>query len=166
MITPLLLEKFQKYLGKKHVFYEEADLITYSYDAASLVPNLPSIILQPASNESLSKAIELCNENGLSITVRGAGTNLSGGTVPSPGGAVILTNALDRILDINREDMYAVVKPGVITATLAKAAQERGLFYPPDPGSQAVSTLGGNVAETPEGLGALNTALPGIMCLD
>jgi glycolate oxidase len=91
----------------------------------------------------------------LPLTVRGAGTNLSGGTIPSPEGVVVLTNALDRILEINAADMYAVVQPGVVTAKLAAAAEAKGLFYPPDPGSQAVSTLGGNVAENAGGLRGL-----------
>jgi glycolate oxidase len=87
--------------------------------------------------------------------VRGAGTNLSGGTIPLPEGVVVLTNALNKILEINAEDMYAVVQPGVITAKLASAVEAKGLFYPPDPGSQAVSTLGGNVAENAGGLRGL-----------
>jgi len=97
----------------------------------------------------------LCNENSLPLTVRGAGTNLSGGTIPSPNGVVLLTNALNKILEINEEDMYAVVQPGVITAKFAAAVEAKGLFYPPDPGSQAVSTLGGNVAENAGGLRGL-----------
>jgi len=99
--------------------------------------------------------VRLCNENRLPLTVRGAGTNLSGGTVPSSSGVVVLTNALNQILEINEADMYAVVQPGVITAKLAAAVEARGLFYPPDPGSQAVSTLGGNVAENAGGLRGL-----------
>jgi len=97
----------------------------------------------------------LCNENLLPLTVRGAGTNLSGGTIPSPEGVVVLTNALDRILEINEEDMFAVVQRGVVTAKLAEAVEAKDFFYPPDPGSQAVSTIGGNVAENAGGLRGL-----------
>jgi glycolate oxidase len=98
---------------------------------------------------------KLCNDNGLPLTVRGAGTNLSGGTIPHPGGVVVLTNGLNRILEINEADMYAVVEPGVVTAQFAAEVAKRGLFYPPDPGSQAVSTIGGNVAENAGGLRGL-----------
>jgi glycolate oxidase len=80
---------------------------------------------------------------------------LSGGTIPLPGGVVILITALNEIIEINEEDLYAVVQPGVITAKLAAEVESRGLFYPPDPGSQAVSTLGGNVAENAGGLRGL-----------
>ncbi len=97
----------------------------------------------------------LCNDHGLPLTVRGAGTNLSGGTIPHAGGVVVLTNALNQILEINEADLYAVVQPGVVTAKLAQAVEAKGLFYPPDPGSMAVSTLGGNVAENAGGLRGL-----------
>jgi glycolate oxidase len=80
--------------------------------------------------------VRLCNENGLPLTVRGAGTNLSGGTVPLPGGVVIVTNGMKSILEINEADMYAVVQPGVVTAKLAAAVEAKGLFYPPIPAAR------------------------------
>jgi glycolate oxidase len=150
-----LVNKFCELLGKENVFQDEADRLAYSYDAAALDSCLPSIILRPTTSEALGQAVRLCNENGLPTTVRGSGTNLSGGTIPKPGGIVIVTVALDKILEINEEDLYAVVQPGVITAKFAAAVEARGLFYPPDPGSQAVSTLGGNVAENAGGLRGL-----------
>jgi FAD/FMN-containing dehydrogenase len=112
-------------------------------------------VVRPTCDEALGRTVRLCSQNGLPLTVRGAGTNLSGGTVPLPGGVVVATNGLNRILEINSEDMVAVVEPGVVTAKFAAAAQSRGLFYPPDPGSQSVSTLGGNVAENAGGLRGL-----------
>nr|HID58802.1 FAD-binding protein [Desulfobacterales bacterium] len=150
-----LLKEFQRILGRENVFHEKTDLLTYSYDAAVLEPVLPGLVLRPTTCEALSSAIRLCNENNLSMTVRGAGTNLSGGTVPAEDGVVLLTNALNRIIEINEEDMYGVVEPGVVTARFAGAVEAKGLFYPPDPGSQAVSTLGGNVAENAGGLRGL-----------
>lgn len=155
MISKPLIKEFENILGKENVFLEEADLLTYSYDAAVLDPVLPSIALRPRTSEALGRSVRLCNENGLPLTVRGAGTNLSGGTIPKSQGVVLLTNALDQILEINAEDMYAVVQPGVVTAKFAAAVEARGLFYPPDPGSQAVSTMGGNVAENAGGLRGL-----------
>lgn len=155
MITRALLQEFQNILGSENVFTEEADLLTYSYDAAVLDPVLPALAVRPRTSEALGRAVKLCNDNGLPLTVRGAGTNLSGGTIPNRRGVVVLTNALDRILEINLEDMYAVVQPGVVTARFAAQVEAKGLFYPPDPGSQAVSTLGGNVAENAGGLRGL-----------
>ena len=150
-----LLKEFRRVLGEENVFSDEADRLTYSYDAAPLSPVVPSVVLRPTSSEALGEAVRLCAENRMPITVRGAGTNLSGGTIPAEKGAVIVTNGLNKILELNQEDLYAVVQPGVITAKLAAAAEAAGLFYPPDPGSMAVSTLGGNVAENAGGLRGL-----------
>ncbi len=116
---------------------------------------MPGLVVRPATGEALGQVVRLCNQNRIALTVRGAGSNLSGGTIPIAGGVVVVTNALNRIEEINEQDMYAVVQPGVVTAKLAAAVEAKGLFYPPDPGSQAVSTLGGNVAENAGGLRGL-----------
>jgi len=155
MINWALLREFNTILGRENVFTDPEDLATYAYDAAVVKPVVPSLALRPTTGDALSRVVRLCNENRLPMTVRGAGTNLSGGTVPKPKGVVVLTNALNKILEINETDMYAVVQPGVVTAKLAAKVEEKGLFYPPDPGSQAVSTLGGNVAENAGGLRGL-----------
>lgn len=155
MVSNALIREFKKIVGQENVFSDITDRVTYSYDAAVVEPVVPAVALRPTSGEALSQVVRLCNENLLPLTVRGAGTNLSGGTIPSPEGVVVLTNALDRILEINEEDMFAVVQPGVVTAKLAAAVEAKGLFYPPDPGSQAVSTIGGNVAENAGGLRGL-----------
>jgi len=155
MISLTLLNEFNRLLGRENVFTEKADLVTYSYDAAVLNSVVPEVVLRPVKSDMLGKIVGLCNESSVPVTVRGAGTNLSGGTIPSANGVVLVTNALNNILEINEEDMYAVVQPGVITAKLAAAVEAKGLFYPPDPGSQAVSTIGGNVAENAGGLRGL-----------
>lgn len=156
MASKALVAEFEAVVGKDNVFADPADRVTYSYDAAVLESVMPALAVRPTTGEALAAAVRLCNENRLPLTVRGAGTNLSGGTVPAgTEGVVVLTNGLKRILEINAEDMYAVVQPGVITAQLAAAVEARNLFYPPDPGSQAVSTLGGNVAENAGGLRGL-----------
>ncbi len=155
MASQALVKEFKRILGKEQVFLEESDRATYAYDAAVMEPVLPAIVLRPRSAGELGRVTALCHENGLPLTVRGAGTNLSGGAIPSPGGVVVLTTALNKILEINEADLYAVVQPGVITAHLMAAVEARGLFYPPDPGSMAVCTLGGNVAENAGGLRGL-----------
>lgn len=150
-----LIKEFQHILGKPYFFPELEDRMTYSYDAAVLEPKIPCAVAMPGSSDIMGQIVSLCYENSIPVTVRGAGTNLSGGTVPLENGIVLLTNRLNRILEINEQDMYAEVEPGVITAGLARAVEKKGLFYPPDPGSQAVSTLGGNVAENAGGLRGL-----------
>lgn len=155
MISGLLMKEFTDLIGRENVFADKADLVTYSYDAAVLKQVVPAVILRPSNYELVGKIVGLCNENSVPVTVRGAGTNLSGGTIPTANGVVLVTNSLNNILEINEEDMYAIVQPGVITAKLAAAVEAKGLFYPPDPGSQAVSTIGGNVAENAGGLRGL-----------
>jgi glycolate oxidase len=150
-----LKKDFEALVGKENVMESESDRFSYAYDAAVLDPVLPGLVVRPESREALGRVVKLCNDNGLPLTVRGSGTNLSGGTIPSKGGVVVLTNALNKIIEINEADLYAVVEPGVITARFAAEVAARGLFYPPDPGSQAVSTLGGNVAENAGGLRGL-----------
>jgi glycolate oxidase len=155
MSMEALAKELAALAGAENVYTHEADLHAYSYDAAVLKEVRPGVVVRPTRGEDLGRVVALCNREGLPLTVRGAGTNLSGGTVPEAGGVVALTSGLNRIQEINPADLYAVVEPGVVTAALAKAAVGRGLFYPPDPGSQAVSTLGGNVAENSGGLRGL-----------
>jgi len=150
-----LIKKFEELVGKENVFSSESDRRSYAYDAAVLDSETPAIVVRPTDTEQLGAVVKLCYENDLAIVPRGAGTNLSGGTIPTKTSVVLLTNGLDRILEINEQDLYAVVEPGVITAPFAAEVAKRGLFYPPDPGSQAVSTLGGNVAENAGGLRGL-----------
>ena len=156
MLKPVLIEAFRKIAGPPNVMDSEADRHCYSYDAAVLQPVVPALVVRPETTEALGKVVKLCGDNGLPLTVRGSGTNLSGGTIPDPrDGIVVLTNALNRIIEINEADLYAVVEPGVVTARFAAEVESRGLFYPPDPASLSVSTLGGNVAENAGGLRGL-----------
>ncbi|OIQ52064.1 putative FAD-linked oxidoreductase [Pseudodesulfovibrio hydrargyri] len=155
MTKEAIIKEFETIAGAENVMTGETDRHAYSYDAAVLDSVMPALVVRPRTSEVLGAVTKLCNDNGLPLTVRGAGTNLSGGTIPHPGGVVVLTNGLNRILEINEADMYAVVEPGVVTAQFAAEVAKRGLFYPPDPGSQAVSTLGGNVAENAGGLRGL-----------
>ncbi|MGD9210326.1 MAG: FAD-linked oxidase C-terminal domain-containing protein [Desulfobacteraceae bacterium] len=155
MFSNALVKEFQAIVGKENVLQGEVDRQAYSYDAAVLEPVVPAMAVAPTTSEELGKVVRLCNENGIPLTPRGSGTNLSGGTIPEQKGIVLLTNALNKILEINKQDLYAVVQPGVITANFAAEVVKQGLFYPPDPGSMAVSTLGGNVAENAGGLRGL-----------
>ncbi len=155
MSNEALIKEFAAVVGDENILTGEAERHSYAYDAAVLESQMPAFAVRPTTSEQLGKVVALCNENGLPLTVRGAGTNLSGGTIPSKGGVVVLTNNLNKIIEINKDDLYAVVQPGVVTAKFAAAVAKEGLFYPPDPGSQAVSTLAGNVAENAGGLRGL-----------
>jgi glycolate oxidase len=155
-ISPALVSDFKNIIGPDGVLTEETDRLSYAYDAAVLNQVVPGLVVLPANEEQLGRTIKLAYDAGLPITVRGSGTNLSGAVIPqSSETVVILTNKLNKILEINQEDLYAVVEPGVLTAKFAATVAAQGLFYPPDPGSQAVSTLAGNVALNAGGLRGL-----------
>lgn len=155
MIKNSLLRELEGLIGQTNVLTDEVDLYSYSYDGAVEKPVSPDIVLVPEKTEDLGRIISLLNEEKIPAIVRGAGTNLSGGTIPVKKGAVIVTTKLNRILEINSNDMYAVVEPGVVTTKFAETVDKNGLFYPPDPASQNVSTLGGNVSENAGGLRGL-----------
>ena len=156
MLSLSFIKEIEKIIGRENVLTGEADRQNYAYDAAVLPPVVPGLVVRPTRTDQLGPLIQKCYEEGIPITIRGSGTNLSGGTIPdSTDAVIILTNSLDRILEINEEEMYAVVEPGVITCDLAAAVAARGLFYPPDPGSMSVSTMGGNIAENAGGLRGL-----------
>ena len=151
-----LAKDFEKILGKENVFCSEADRHSYSYDSAVLESVVPALVVKPTSVEQLGKVIATAYSKGIPITVRGAGSNLSGGTIPdSENSIVVLTQGLNKIVEINQDDLYAVVESGVVTANFAREVSAKNLFYPPDPGSQAISTIGGNIAENAGGLRGL-----------
>ena len=156
MASQALIKDFEDLIGKENVFTSEADRQSYSFDSAVLEPVVPAMVLRPTTTEQLGLCVKKLYDNGIPMTVRGAGTNLSGGTIPDHSDTVVvLSTGLNRILEINPNDLYAVVEPGVITADFAAAVAKKNLFYPPDPGSQAVSTIGGNIAENAGGLRGL-----------
>lgn len=130
MITKSIVNSLTDILGPEYVLTDAEDMMTYSYDAAVLDPQMPGVAVMPGNTEEMGRIVKLCHENGIPLTVRGAGTNLSGGTIPQGTGLVLLTGRLNRILEINEADMYAVVQPGVVTADLAAAVEAKGLFYP------------------------------------
>ncbi len=129
--------------------------IAYSYDATAMLAQAPEAIVFVESAQQVSDVLKLANAEGFKVVPRGSGTNLSGGTIPVENGIVLVTVKMDRILEIDPRNLTALVQPGVLTARIDEAAAAHGLFYPPDPGSMQVSTIGGNVAENSGGLRGL-----------
>jgi glycolate oxidase len=156
-----ILRRLEELLGKSKVFSSDSDLLCYSYDSAPLVFGKPEAVVQVASEDDVRLVLEFAAQEDLPVTTRGSGTGLSGGSVPVRGGIVLLTTAMNRIIDMDADDLSVVVEPGVITADLHAAVEERGLFYPPDPGSMKISTIGGNVAENAGGLRGLKYGITG-----
>lgn len=137
-------------VGEEGYLDSPEDLVNYSYDAY-LPEALPDAVLLPQSTEQVSAVMKLAQRESIPVTPRGAGTNIVGGTVPVRGGIVLCFTRMNKILEIRPEDRYAVVEPGVVNGELQTAVGRYGLFYPPDPASLNVSTIGGNVAENAGG---------------
>jgi glycolate oxidase len=130
------------------------ELTVYSYDATRMT-SLPWAVARPAEAREVSQILQLANRERFPVVPRGAGTGMSGGSVPVQGGVVLSFERMNRIVGIDGETMTAVVEPGVITGDLQREAERLGLFYPPDPASSAFCTIGGNVAECAGGLRAV-----------
>lgn len=146
------ITRLQTITGPAHVLHSPEDLTTYAYDGSPGSQVLPTAVVQPGSTEEVSAVLALAYENDVAIVPRGSGTGLSGGSIPSEESVVVQLSRMDRIIEIDEVNLTAHVEAGVITADLAAAAAQRGLFYPPDPGSMKISTVGGNVAENSGGL--------------
>ncbi|WP_298270874.1 FAD-linked oxidase C-terminal domain-containing protein [Geobacter sp.] len=142
-------------VGPGQTLTDTESLACYAYDSTPEHESRPGAVVLPGSEEEICRIMALCHGSGVPVTPRGSGTNLSGGSLGRPGGVVIQTSRLNRIVEIDEENLTATVQPGVITSTLHKAVEARGLFYPPDPGSMNISTIGGNVAENAGGLRGL-----------
>ena len=146
MIEPRILKALVAIVGKEQVATEPADLLCYSYDATQQ-SFLPEVVVHPATAAEIAAIVKLANAELIPVFPRGAGSGFSGGSLPTKGGIVLTTERMDRILQIDEENLIAVVEPGVVTEQFQLAVEKVGLFYPPDPASLKFSTLGGNVAE-------------------
>lgn len=146
MIDSAVIKALQNIVGKDRVSTELADLICYSYDATQQ-KYLPGVVVHPQTSDEISAIMSLANETLVPVFPRGAGSGFTGGSLPTTGGIVITTEQMDAIIEIDQENLIAVVEPGVITEQFQQAVEKVGLFYPPDPASLKFSTLGGNVAE-------------------
>jgi glycolate oxidase len=155
MLSKTAIGHLVEKLGEKNVLYEKEDLLVLGYDATPGVHHLPEVVVYPTSTEEVRTALELAHREGLPIVPRGSGTGLSGGSVPADGGMVVCLTRMNHLLEIDEENLTATAEAGVVTLDLFNAVGAKGLFYPPDPGSQKVSTLGGNIAENAGGLRGL-----------
>jgi glycolate dehydrogenase FAD-linked subunit len=133
-------------VGPEYIRTDAGSLHQYGQDALE-IGHQPDLVVIPAATREVAAVARLCHEHRTPLTVRGAGTGYTGGAVPTRGGVVLSLERLNRILDIDETNLLAVVEPGVVTAELQRAVEEVGLFYPPDPASLEMSTIGGNVAE-------------------
>ena len=154
MIKQEHLDYIISIVGKENVKSDKAHQIAYSYDATRERFE-PDAIVFPRDEEDISKILKFCNENQIVLVPRGAGSGFTGGALPSKGGIILsLERHMNKLLEIDMENMVGVVQPGLINMEFQKAVEAVGLFYPPDPASEEYSTLGGNVSENAGGMRA------------
>ena len=145
-----LIRALEGAVGAKYVLWRPEDLAVYAFDG-TIEKSTPHAVVLPDGAEEVAKVVRACNALGVPVTPRGAGTGLSGGSVPAKRGVVIATGRMRRVLEIDKANRLAVVEPGVANLDLSKVAAPYGLFYAPDPSSQQACTIGGNVAENAGG---------------
>lgn len=150
-----VLTELQTILGPGNVLTQKEDLIPYSFDGTAALQQMPGCVVFVRSAADVVAILKLANRTGTPVVTRGSGTGLSGGSLPSKDCIVLCTVKLDRILEVDQANLTMLVEPGVTTLQIADAAAAVGLFYPPDPGSMKISTIGGNVAENSGGLRGL-----------
>jgi len=151
MISIENFEKFKSIVGSDYILADEESILHYGHDETEILQYYPELILKPASTNEIAAIMQLCNENKIHLTPRGAGTGLSGGALPHLGGVVLSTERLNKIIHIDERNLQVITEPGVITEVLQNAVKELGLFYPPDPSSKGSCFIGGNIAENSGG---------------
>lgn len=150
-VSPELVDALRHALGARAVVTDEAQRRTYEMDALTQHRAVPGVVVLPETTEQVVAAVQLCHAHETPVVPRGSGTGLSGGALPAPDGVLIALSRMRRILEVDAENQRAVVEPGVINADLSRAVAPHDLYYAPDPSSQVVCSLGGNVAENSGG---------------
>jgi glycolate oxidase subunit GlcD len=142
---------FFNILPKERVLLEPTDRLVYDADAVTLEKIRPSVVLLVKSAEEIQEVVRHCNKQNISFLTRGAGTGLSGGAIACDESVMLVTSGMNRILEVNPEERWALVESGVVNGTLTKAVRKFNLHFAPDPSSGAASTIGGNIAENAGG---------------
>jgi glycolate oxidase len=150
-VTPAAVRALEAIVGSENVLADMETLEQYSHDETVGLRAEPEVVVRVRSAEQISAILMLANRERIPVTPRGAGFGLSGGAVPVLGGLVLSLEKMDRILEIDRENLMVTVEPGVITGEIHRAVEAEGLFYPPDPASLDSCTIGGNIAENAGG---------------
>ncbi len=149
-----VLRTLRAILGREHLLTAEEDLACYSFDGSG-GDILPQAVAFPDSTEQIAAILRLADKHRFPVIPRGAGSGMTGGAQPIHGGLVLVCSRMNRILEIDTDNLIAVTEPGVITGELQSALQKKGLMYPPDPASLKFCTLGGNAAECSGGPSAV-----------
>jgi len=150
-----LIARLSEIVGNNQVLTAAEDIGPYGFDGTAALRQTPGCVVFPANTQAVSACLQAALQADVPVVTRGSGTGLSGGSVPVEGCVVLCLVELDQILEVDAANLTLRAQPGVITEKIDQRAAELGLFYPPDPGSQKISTIGGNVAENSGGLRGL-----------
>jgi len=145
-LSASIYKDLEKIVQKKHVTAKKEELLCHSYDATGQ-SFLPDAVIFPETEDQVARILKLASKRKFYIIPRGSGSGMTGGSVPVNGGVVLVTSRLNKIIEIDEENFIARVEPGVIVSDIHRKVEARGLFYPPDPASSSVCTIGGNVGE-------------------
>jgi glycolate oxidase len=150
-LTPPVLNELRRIVGDHGLITAANQLQTYECDGLTAFRIPPAAVLLPESTEQVQKIIRVCHRERIAFVARGSGTGLSGGALPTEGSIVLSLSRMNRILDIDIPNQQVTVQPGVINSNVTSAVSASGFFYAPDPSSQAVCSIGGNIAENAGG---------------
>ncbi len=150
-----IVREFEAILGKNGVVRKREELLVYECDGLTSYRNRPSVVVLPRTTEEVAAVVKVCDRYSVPFVARGSGTGLSGGALPTDDCVLIVTALMKRILDIDLENQRVVVQPGVINNWVTQAVSGAGFYYAPDPSSQIICSVGGNVAENSGGVHCL-----------
>ena len=150
-----IIKQFEAVVGKDGVVRRKEELLTYECDGLASYRQRPALVVLPRTTEQVAEAVKICDQNQIPWVARGAGTGLSGGALPVEDCVLIVTALMKRILEVDLENQRIVVQPGVINNWVTQAVSGAGFYYAPDPSSQIICSIGGNVAENSGGVHCL-----------
>ena len=147
----VFLAQLETIVGADSIVRDRAELATYESDGLVKLRSKPGVVVLPGTADEVQRVVRLCHEHDVPFVARGHGTGLSGGALPLPAGVLIVMTRLNRILDIDIPNQRITVEPGVMNLDVTKAVESEECYYAPDPSSQVICSIGGNVAENSGG---------------
>ncbi|GFE67697.1 glycolate oxidase subunit GlcD [Chroococcus sp. FPU101] len=150
-----IIGRLESVVGKDGVVRRKDELLTYECDGITGYRQRPALVVLPRTTEQVAAIVKICHENEIPWVARGAGTGLSGGALPLENGVLIVTARMKQILEVDLENQRVIVQPGVINNWVTQAVSGAGFYYAPDPSSQIICSIGGNVAENSGGVHCL-----------
>lgn len=150
-MNPTFIASFEQVVGAEHVVQDNTEMAVYESDGLAKLRSTPGLVVLPGTAAEVQQVVRLCHDAGVPFVARGQGTGLSGGAMPHPDGVLIVMTRLTKILDIDIPNRRITVEPGVMNLEVTKAVASRGCYYAPDPSSQVICSIGGNVAENSGG---------------